>query len=374
LQTKRHESAGKDFPIQFSERRPNANLDKSAPDAGYIFTGWSGNTNTTVNPLALVMNRSWEIQASFQKVFYLNAIMSGNGTVQIEPAKPYYLPGETVSLTAVPAQGHGFAGWSGDNTSSSPAIGFSMNSDKIVVANFKRLVTLTMTNVGHGTVRVEPAAEQYLEGTTVHVTAEPEEGWQFIEWNRALTGSQNPVLLTLDDNKELGAVFKQLFRVTVEVLGPGTVTLVPSLQQYVDGTALTVVASAPSAYRFVGWGGDLGGSATPTTLVVDSDKHITAVFKQLWTLTVTSTQGGTVQKIPDLNRYEDGTAVELKAIPEEGYGFASWSGGVTGFENPLTIVITHFPFRCICKYLAQSKFKQFWISSKWLHRSELHAQ
>jgi len=313
----------------------------ATPDAGYIFAGWSGNTNTSMNPLVLVMNRSWEIEANFQRVFYLNAIVSGNGTVQIDPAKPYYLPGESVNLTAVPAEGHGFAGWSGDNTSSSPTISFDMNSDKLVLANFKRLVTLAITNIGHGTVRVEPAAEQYLEGTTVQVTAEPQEGWQFIEWNRALSGSQNPVSLTLDGNKELEAVFKQLFRVTVEVLGSGTVTLVPNLPQYVDGTALTVVASAPSGYRFVGWGGDLEGSTTPATLVVDGDKHITAVFKPLWTLTVNSTRGGTVQKVPDLNRYVDGTAVELKAVPEQGYGFAGWSGDVTGFENPLTIVITN---------------------------------
>jgi len=224
-------------------------------------------------------------------VFYLNAMVRGNGMFQIDLAKPYYLPGESVSLTAVPAEGHGFAGWSGDATSASPTIRIEVNSDQTVVADFKRLVTLVITNIGLGTVRVEPAAGQYLEGTTVQIAAAPEAGWQFIERHQALSGSQYPVVLTLDDDKELVAVFKQLFSVSVEILGTGTVTLVPNLQHYVDGTVVKVVASVPSGYRFVGWCGDLQGSATPTTLVMDGDKHITAVFTPLWTLTVNSTWG-----------------------------------------------------------------------------------
>ena len=36
--------------------------------------------------------------------------------------------------------------------------------------------------------------------------------------------------------------------------------------------------------------------------------------------------------------------------------------------------ITHFLFQFRCKCLAHSRLRRFWISSKWLHRSELHAQ
>jgi|GEM_PF-3366286 len=50
-----------------------------------------------------------------------------------------------------------------------------------------------------------------------------------------------------------------------------------------------------------------------------------------------------------------------------------------GFRCSLTIwpsrqPLTHFLFQFRCKCLAHNRLRRFWISSKWLHRSKLHAQ
>jgi len=308
--------------------------------AGFIFTGWTGDTNTTANPLALMMDRGRALQANFQQVFYLNASVEGSGTVTIDPQKSYYLPGESVSLTALPAAGYALANWSGDSTGTATNLTMTMNANVAVVAHFKRLVSLGVTATGQGAIKVEPKADRYLEGTSVQLTAEATTGWQFVEWKGALSGSQNPAPLTLDTNKQVEAVFRQLFTVTTDVVGHGTVTLVPKQTQYVDGTTITVVASAPSGYRFVGWSGDLTGAATPVPLLVNTNKHVIGTFLPLWALTVSSTAGGTVHKEPDLGLYLDGTAVRLNAVPDEGYAFAGWNGDASGTSNPLVCLMT----------------------------------
>ena len=323
-------------------------------NAGFVFTGWSGDTNTTANRVTLMMDRNRSLQANFQRVFYLSASVSGEGTVTVEPQKAYYLPGESVSLTAVPAPGFGFIGWSGDNTSAAAAITVTMNANASLTATFKRIVNLVVTPTGQGSVMVEPQVTTYLEGAVVQLTATASAGWQFIEWTGALTGSQNPAALTLDTDKQVAAVFKQLFKVTTEVIGRGTVTVVPKLEQYAYGTTVTVVASAPSGYRFVSWGGDLSGTNTPAALMVDGDKHVIATFLPLWFLEVTASPGGSVAKEPDLARYVDGTEVLLSAVANGGYGFAGWSGDTIATTNMIVI-------RMDTNKTVHAEFKRGWV-------------
>jgi hypothetical protein len=60
----------------------------------------------------------------------------GSGTVLVNPNKVSYNPGETVQLTAQPAQGWVFDGWSGDLSGSTNPATLVMNSDKLVTATF----------------------------------------------------------------------------------------------------------------------------------------------------------------------------------------------------------------------------------------------
>lgn len=49
---------------------------------------------------------------------------------------------------------------------------------------------------------------------------------------------------------------------------------------------------------------------------------------------------GTVTKDPDLEIYPEGTPVTLTATPGTGHTFGSWSGAVTGSQNPAVVVMT----------------------------------
>ena len=59
----------------------------------------------------------------------------------------------------------------------------------------------------------------------------------------------------------------------------------------------------------------------------------------MYTLTVTSnpTEGGTIS--PSGGEYEDGTEVTINVTPNNNFSFKEWSGGWSGTESPLTIIM-----------------------------------
>jgi hypothetical protein len=73
--------------------------------------------------------------------------------------------------------------------------------------------TLTLTVGDGGAVTANPTNSpglttgQYLAGTVVELTANPNNGYQFTSWTGSLTGNSNPVSLTMDSNKSIQANF-----------------------------------------------------------------------------------------------------------------------------------------------------------------------
>ncbi len=73
--------------------------------------------------------------------FTLTAQTEGEGTVTADPAKELYDCGETVTLTAEPAAGHEFAGWSGAGGGTDNPLTVTMDGDKIITALFEKKET-----------------------------------------------------------------------------------------------------------------------------------------------------------------------------------------------------------------------------------------
>ena len=65
----------------------------------------------------------------------------------------------------------------------------------------------------------------------------------------------------------------------IEIAGSGSVAIAPDQEDYARGTAVTLEAHpGGDGWWFAGWGGDLSGSANPVTVIMDTDKSITASF------------------------------------------------------------------------------------------------
>ena len=120
-------------------------------------------------------------------------------------------------------------------------------------------------------------------------------------------------------------------------------TVSPSTQQYDEGETATITATPSSEYVFQSWSGATG-STNSTSVVMNSDKSVTANFvKKKYSLNVMVEGEGTVTekviKAGVATDYNSGTVVELTAVPSGEWLFVEWKGDVTGTENPTQITI-----------------------------------
>lgn len=66
---------------------------------------------------------------------------------------------------------------------------------------------------------------------------------------------------------------------SVDPSGTGSVTLDPCSITYPEGTQVTLTAHPSSGYTFDHWSGDASGSSISTTVIMNSDKSVTAHFQ-----------------------------------------------------------------------------------------------
>jgi preprotein translocase subunit YajC len=120
-----------------------------------------------------------------------------------------------------------------------------------------------------------------------------------------------------------------------KVTGPGEGTFHYCPQQ---GERVNLVASPDADYRFVNWTGDVDTIAdvndATTTITVNDDYSIRANFAKPYSLTTSSTEGGSVTTPGEGTFvYDEGDVVKLVATPDPGYGFVNWTGDVVTVAN-----------------------------------------
>src|SRR3989339_385981 len=144
------------------------------------------------------------------------------------------------------------------------------------------------------------------------------------------------ITCNLTDQNFTASINTYLLTITSE---NGTVIKNPDLENYNHGSTVQLTASPITGYTFVGWSGDVSGSANPITINMDGNKSIAANYSvSTYALTVISVNG-TITKNPDQVSYAHGAQVQITAVPITGYSFIGWSGDATGSENPLTVIM-----------------------------------
>jgi subtilisin family serine protease len=70
-----------------------------------------------------------------------------------------------------------------------------------------------------------------------------------------------------------------MYSLTVNVVGSGTVSKDPNQTTY-SGDVVQLTANPASGWRFSGWGGDLAGSTSPSSVTMNGDKAVIATFER----------------------------------------------------------------------------------------------
>ncbi|NBB76577.1 MAG: hypothetical protein GVY02_04285 [Bacteroidetes bacterium] len=338
------------------EYEEGARVEVSAdPNEEWIFSSWQGDVQGTENPVVVTVDGDKVFTALFEKKTYpLNITIDGEGTVDetvIQTKNKDYEVGTTVELSANPAEGWEFVRWEGDLESSSNPEQITVNKEASVTAVFERSgFELEITVDGEGSVTenvVEKREKVYEEGSVVELTAEPGQGWRFVRWEGDLDGSENPVQITVDEDKEVTAIFERRdYALNINTEGEGSVgeeVIQSPKKDYAYETVVELTASAAEGWKFERWEGDLSGSENPEQITISEEKTVTAVFSRVeYTLDVSVQGEGTVSEEVSQNPNKDyayETVVELTANPDEGWAFVRWEGDLSGSENPEEITM-----------------------------------
>ena len=132
------------------------------------------------------------------------------------------------------------------------------------------------------------------------------------------------------------------YTLDVTIVGDGIVDQAPDKALYNEDETVNLTAYAAPGWEFSGWSEDLTGSANPETIVMDSDKYVTATFVEkplLYSLTVNITGNGSVTVDPLKALYYQDEPVTLTANPDSGWLFSGWSGDLSGSTNPEALVM-----------------------------------
>jgi len=332
----------------------------ATPAAGSVFTGWSGGGCSGTGSCVVDMTQAQNVTATFTPVYLLAVSKAGSGTVtstdgniNCGSACSYtYLSGTSVTLTATPASGWAFTGWSGACTGTGTCM-VNMTQNQSVSATFVQVFQLTVSVTGIGTVTSTDGniicpgvcSYSYLSGTKVTLNANPSSGWAFTGWSGACTGT-GACMVTMTQAQSVSATFVQLFQLTVSVTGSGTVTSsdgnincsTSCSHNYPSGTSITLTATPVSGWSLAsgGWTGcSSTAGSTCTVLISGSNASVTAKFVQnTYPLTVGVTGSGTVTSTDgNINcptacsfNYLSGTSVTLNANPASGWSLYGWTG------------------------------------------------
>lgn len=135
---------------------------------------------------------------------------------------------------------------------------------------------------------------------------------------------------------DLGAYEFQGTRLSVTSSSGGTTIRTPDQPYYARGSTVKVTALPAHGYGFIHWTGDAQGSANPLSVLMDTNKRLTAVFSST-VLTLVTQGAGSVAKVPDKSYYSVGEAVALSASAGRWHDFSRWSDG--SVDNPRTVTI-----------------------------------
>jgi hypothetical protein len=168
-----------------------ATLTATAND-GYRFVKWSDEVTDT--PGTVVVTQDSTFTAIFEpNTFTITTAVNDEDMGSVTEGGEYAYDTE-ITLTATPNNGYRFAQWSDGNTDNPRIV--TVTENKTYTAEFE-VETFTIT-----TASEVPS----MGGVKVTLTAEPIEGFEFVEWTDGNT--DNPRTLTLTENIEVYARFQ----------------------------------------------------------------------------------------------------------------------------------------------------------------------
>ena len=296
----------------------------AAANAGSSFAGWSGGCSGT-GACVVTMSAGQSVTAAFSPLNILTVSFAGTGggSVASSPAgincvsacSAGYAANTLVALTATPAGGSAFAGWSGAGCSGAGACVVTMGAAAAVAATFNaasaNLLTVQfigpggITDTESGTTCVSNCTELVAANGIVQLTAAGA-GSVFSGFSGAGCSSAylptTCLIYPMNSSQTVTATFIPQFALTVTEngTGGGSVTSSPAgiscgaacSASYAPNTPVTLTATAGVGSAFAGWSGSCSGTGA-CVVTMSAAKAVAATFNAAPGNTLTVQFGGT---------------------------------------------------------------------------------
>ena len=178
----------------------------ATPDAGYHFTGWTGDCTGTGTCQFTNVTSPRSVSATFALNTYAIATPAATGgSVACSPNPVSH--GQSVSCTAAPDAGYHFAGWTGDCSGTGVCQLTNVTSPRSVSATFAlNTYPISITPVTtNGTVTCTP--NPVTHGQDASCTATPDTGYHFTSWSGDCAGAGACQLTHVTSPRSVSATF-----------------------------------------------------------------------------------------------------------------------------------------------------------------------
>jgi hypothetical protein len=288
-------------------------------DASWTFGGFSGCDATSSATCTVSIGSARTVSATFVQVRYplTVATSGGQGTVTSSDGaitcgsacSASYAAGSMLTLSAAPAAGNRFVGWSGACSGAGSCV-VTMNSAKSVTATFaptSYILTVAVAGTGQGSVldstgvivcgaRGNACSATFPAGTQVTLRPAPAGGALFAGFSGDCSGTGSCVV-TMDGPRNVTGTFLRQYPLTVRVVGSptcapasGTVTSAPAgitctlsgpdqicVAYFLPGTMVRLSATTPDS-SFLGFTGACNTQSSICSVVMTDSLSVTATF------------------------------------------------------------------------------------------------
>ncbi|MDA7894988.1 DUF5011 domain-containing protein [Akkermansiaceae bacterium] len=265
------------------------------PDIGYLFGGWSGDVVGSDDPLTVSMTSDLSLKALFNQDAR-------------DPDTDGLTNYEELVVTNTDPQNP-----DSDDDGYSDGVEQTEATDPNSAADYPTR-TLSLLETTNGSLFGDGV---YRLNSTVDVVASPNLGYVLSSWTGDASGTENPLQITITEDQSIGASFTQDLR------DPDN----DGLSNYRE---LVVLRTNPNNADTDGDGYEDRQEVEEGSDPLTDDSYPTRL------LVVVDPENGSVS---GAGAYALGTDAILTATPDIGYLFEGWSGGATGNENTLTVVM-----------------------------------
>ena len=319
----------------------------ATPDSGYRIGSWGGDCSGDGSTCSLTMDGDRTASVSFVRQYTLTTSDETGGSISPAPGTYTYDEDTPVTLTATPDSGYRIGSWGGDCSGDGSTCSLTMDGDRSASVSFVRQYTLTTSGTKGGSISPSPGRHSYDQGTTVTVTATPDDGYRIRSWAGDCSGRGTTCSLRMDDHRIASVSFEvdttPAFALTTKryhtIVGKRVSQLLPGATGGNGDLEYSLTGNLPPGMSFSSSTRHVSGAATSsaagnaywsTLTVTDADGdtdtlRIRIYIKDLFDLQILISPRGT-GSATGAGRHNEDDVIGITATGADNYVFKKWTG------------------------------------------------